>query len=234
PFEPENIEELIRCVPQEGADFGVAWDGDADRVIFLDETGAPVPGDFITALVARYFLKRAPGAGIVYDLRASWAVRDWVIRLGGRPIPERVGHSFIKQTMRAQNGIFGGEVSGHYYFRDHFYADNGYIPLLAILQILSEEKVKLSRLVQELGAYFVSGEINSTVNDVASAIERIRAKYADGKQDFRDGISVEYPDWHFNVRPSANDPLLRLNLEALDAAAMTARTNEVLKVIRQS
>ncbi|HZP83105.1 MAG TPA: phosphomannomutase/phosphoglucomutase [Chthonomonadaceae bacterium] len=233
PFERENIEELIHRVPAEQADFGVAWDGDADRVFFLDERGEPIPGDFVTTLVARHFLKRAPGAGIVYDLRASWAVRDWVERLGGRPIAERVGHSYIKRTMRAENAVFGGEVSGHYYFRDHFYADNGYIPLLSILQMLSEENVPISRLVASLGEYHISGEINSTVQDTQAVIARIQTQYADGRQDFRDGITVEYPDWRFNVRPSANDPVVRLNLEAKTQAQMEAKRDELLALIRQ-
>ncbi len=233
PFERENIEELIQRVPAEGADFGVAWDGDADRVFFLDETGEPVPGDFVTTLVARHFLKRDPGAGIVYDLRASRAVDDWVTRLGGRPIAERVGHSYIKRTMRAENAVFGGEVSGHYYFRDHFYADNGYIPLLSILQMLSEENIKLSELVASLGSYYISGEINSTVKDTQATLERVKTTYADGQQNFRDGITVEYPDWRFNVRPSANDPVVRLNLEAGSQADMEKRRDELLTLIRQ-
>lgn len=233
PFERENIEELIHEVPAQNADFGVAWDGDADRVFFLDEKGNPISGDFVTTLVARYFLKRTPGAGIVYDLRASLAVPDWVTKLGGRPISERVGHSYIKRTMRAENAVFGGEVSGHYYFRDHYYADNGYIPLLAILQMLSEENVPLSELVAGLGQYYISGEINSTVPDTRAVMERLKAKYADGRQDFRDGITVEYPDWRFNVRPSANDPVVRLNLEAGSQDEMEARRDEVLALIRQ-
>jgi phosphomannomutase len=232
PFEPENIALLIEKVKADGADFGVAWDGDADRVFFVDEQGTPVSGDFVTTLVARHFLRRDPGAAIIYDLRASWAVRDWVSRLGGRPIAEKVGHSYIKQTMRAQNAVFGGEVSGHYYFRDNYFADNGYIPLLSILQMLSEQDVTLSTLVAGLGPYFVSGEINSKVTDTAAAIERIKQRYADGAQDFRDGITVEYPDWHFNVRPSANEPLIRLNLEAPSQAEMEQRRDEVLEVIR--
>lgn len=233
PFERENIEEMIHRIPAEKFDFGVAWDGDADRCFFLDEKGEPVPGDFVTTLVARYFLKRYPGAAIVYDLRASWAVRDWVTRLGGKPISERVGHSYIKRTMRAENAVFGGEVSGHYYFRDHYYADNGYIPLLCILQMLSEEGVTLSQLVASLGEYHISGEINSTVPDTKTVIERLKTRYADGAQDFRDGITVEYPDWHFNVRPSANDPVVRLNLEAKSQAAMEAKRDELLALIRQ-
>ena len=182
PFEPENIVQLSERVVAERADFGVAWDGDADRVFFVDEKGAAIAGDFVTTLVARHFLRRDPGAAIVYDLRASWAVRDWVKRLGGRPVAERVGHSFIKRTMRAENAVFGGEVSGHYYFRDHFYADNGYIPLLSILQMLSELDTPLSALVAGLGEYHVTGEINSTVPDTQAAIERVKARYADGRR----------------------------------------------------
>ncbi len=232
PFEPENIELLIEKVISEKADFGVAWDGDADRVFFVDENGAAVAGDFVTTLVARHFLRRDPGAHIVYDLRASWAVKDWVSRLGGIPIAERVGHSYIKRTMRAKNAVFGGEVSGHYYFRDHFYADNGYIPLLSILQMLSEQGVTLSELVASLGSYYVSGEINSTVKSTDAVIDRIKTRYADGTQDFRDGITVEYPDWHFNVRPSANDPLVRLNVEAPSQLEMERRREELLALIR--
>ena len=233
PFERENIEPLVARVLADGADFGVAWDGDADRVFFVDEMGEPVAGDFITTLVARHFLQIQPGANIVYDLRASWAARDWVKKLGGNPIAERVGHSYIKRTMRAENAIFGGEVSGHYYFRDHWYADNGYIPLLSLLTMLSEQNVKLSELVASLGAYFVSGEINSTVPDVQAVIEKIKIKYADGNIDTTDGVTVEYPDWHFNVRPSANDPVIRLNLEAPSQAAMEAKRDELLALIRE-
>ena len=233
PFERENIEPLIERVLAEKADFGVAWDGDADRCFFVDETGQPLAGDFVTTLVARHFLKLSPGANIVYDLRASWAVRDWVTKLGGNPIAERVGHSYIKQTMRAQNAVFGGEVSGHYYFRDHYYADNGYIPLLSILTMLSEEGVTLSTLIAGLGAYYVSGEINSTVPDIHAVLERIKATYADGEIDARDGISVTYPDWHFNVRPSANDPVIRLNLEAQSQADMETKRDALLALIRQ-
>ncbi len=234
PFERENIEEIIHRIPVEGADFGVAWDGDADRCFFLDEKGEPLPGDFVTTLVARHFLKLYPGANIVYDLRASRAVKDWVEKLGGIAIAERVGHSYIKRTMRAQNAVFGGEVSGHYYFRDHYYADNGFIPLLAILQILSEADVKMSELVSSLGNYYISGEINSTVPSTEAVMGRIKTQFSDGEQDFRDGISVEYPDWHFNVRPSANDPVVRLNLEASSQADMERRRDQILALIRQN
>jgi phosphomannomutase len=232
PFELENIEELIHRVPAEGYDFGVAWDGDADRVFFLDEKGNFLPGDFVTTLVARYFLDKHPGAAIVYDIRASWAVKDWVSKLGGRPIADRVGHSFIKRTMRKENAVFGGEVSGHYYFRDHFFADNGYIPLIAMLQMLSAEGIKMSELVESLGDYYLSGEINSTVPDTKVVMERIAAKFSDADINYLDGITVSYPDWHFNVRPSANDPVVRLNLEAKNQADMERRRDEVLGLIR--
>lgn len=232
PFERENIVQLVEEVEKRKADFGVAWDGDADRVFFVDEKGEPVPGDFITTLVARHFLKLYPGASIVYDIRASWAVADWVRKLGGTPISERVGHSYIKRTMRAQNAVFGGEVSGHYYFRDHYYADNGYIPLLSVLQMLSEDSATMSQLVASLGEYHLSGEINSTVRDVQTVLEKIKSRYSDAKQDFRDGITIERPDWRFNVRPSANDPVVRLNLEAKTDADMKLRRDEVLSLIR--
>jgi phosphomannomutase len=232
PFELENIEELIHRVPAEGYDFGVAWDGDADRVFFLDETGRFIPGDFVTTLVARYFLDKYPGAGIVYDIRASWSVRDWVTKLGGTPIVERVGHSYIKRTMRRENAVFGGEVSGHYYFRDHWYADNGYIPFIAMLQMLSAEGCTMSELVASLGDYYLSGEINSTVADTKAVIERIASTYADADLNYLDGITVTYPDWHFNVRPSANDPVVRLNLEAKSQADMEQKRDEVLALIR--
>ena len=233
PFEQENIQQLVEAVKTQGADFGVAWDGDADRVFFTDENGVPISGDVVTTLVARHFLKMHPGSTIVYDLRASWAVRDWVGKLGGRAVSERVGHSFIKQTMRAENGVFGGEVSGHYYFRDHFYADNGYIPVLSMLQMLSEGGMKMSELVASLGNYYISGEINSAVPDTQAVLKRVQETYADGEIDLRDGITVEYPDWHFNVRPSANDPLVRLNLEARSQADMEQKRDELLRLIRQ-
>lgn len=232
PFEHENIQQLVETVKTQGADFGVAWDGDADRVFFTDENGSPISGDVVTTLVARHFLKMHPGSTIIYDLRASWAVRDWVTKLGGRAVSERVGHSFIKRRMRAENGVFGGEVSGHYYFRDHYYADNGYIPLLSILQMLSENGQKMSELVASLGSYYISGEINSTVPDTNAVLERVKRIYADGDIDLRDGITIEYPDWHFNVRPSANDPLVRLNLEARSQADMEQKRDELLALIR--
>lgn len=233
PFEAENIQHLIARVAEGGYDFAAAWDGDADRVVFLDERGSPIAGDFITALVARYFLELHPGSAIVYDLRSSWVVRDWVLRLGGEPVEERVGHSFIKQTMRARNAVFGGEVSGHYYFRDHFYADNGFLPWLAVMRMLSAADSPMSGLIAGLGEYYISGEINSTVPDCDAALKRLGEAYRDAAEiSWKDGISVVYPDWHFNVRPSANDPVVRLNLEARTREEMERRRDEVLALIR--
>jgi phosphomannomutase len=235
-FEPDGNfpnHEVIARIPRDGADFGVAWDGDADRVYFLDENGRFIPGDFVTALVARFFLDRSPGSAIVYDIRSSWAVREWVLRMGGRPIQERVGHSFIKQTMRGENAVFGGEVSGHYYFRDHFYADNGFIPLLVMMKLLTSDECTMSALVSGLGDYHLSGEINSTVSDIDAVMVSIAAKYEDADEiNYMDGITITYQDWHFNVRPSANDPVLRLNLEARSQAQMELRRDEVLNLIR--
>lgn len=235
PFEVENIRELIAKVPKAGVDLAVAWDGDADRVYFLDETGRPIPGDFITTLIARYFLNKEPGGKIIYDLRSSWAVRDWVKKLGGAPIAEKVGHSFIKQTMRRERAIFGGEVSGHYYFRDNYFADNGFIPILVVLTMLSRSGEKLSELVKGLGDYHVSGEINSTVKErPEQIIHRLAERYAEAEEiNYLDGITVNYRDWHFNVRPSANDPVVRLNLEARSAELLAAKREEVLSIIRQ-
>lgn len=230
----ENYEVLIKRIPESGADFGIAWDGDADRVAFFDERGNFIPGDFATALMARYFLQQNPGRAVINDVRSSWVVRDWVQKLGGTLHTQRVGHSFMKHMMRSKDAIFGGEVSGHYYFRDNFYADNGMIPWMVFMMMLSADDVKMSEIVSELGPYFVSGEINSDVPSVEEAIERIERRYSDAKSISRpDGISIEYDDWHFNVRPSANDPVLRLNLEALDRAKMEEKRDEVLGVIRQ-
>lgn len=232
PFEPENIAELSARVPAEGYDLGVAWDGDADRCFFVDGYGRPIPGDLITALLTRYFLQRAPGSVIVYDVRASWAVPEWIARMGGRPVRERVGHSYIKQTMRRENAVFGGEVSGHYYFRDHYYADNGFIPLLAVLDLMAASGKALHELIAELGNYYLSGEINSTVTDPEAVLARLEETFFDAGIDHQDGLSIAYPTWHCNVRVSANDPVLRLNLEARSQAQMEARRDEVLAIIR--
>jgi phosphomannomutase len=236
PLIEENRAHIVERVVAEKADIGIAWDGDADRCFFIDGTGDFVPGDFITALLAEAILRKQPGATIVYDLRASHAVKDIVTSLGGTAIMNRVGHSFIKRTMRERDGVFGGEVTGHYYFRDNYYADNGFIPALMLLELMSAKGQSLADLLEPLKAkYFISGEINTKVAsmDVVNAkLDALAAHYADGTVSHLDGLSVEYPDWHYNVRPSNTEPLLRLNLEATTPKKMEAKRDEVLALIR--
>jgi phosphomannomutase len=234
PLLEENRRFIIDTVRAEGAQLGIAWDGDADRCFFIDDTGEFVPGDFMTALLAASVLEKKPGADILYDVRASRAVPDTVARLGGRALVNRVGHAFFKTRMRDEGGAFGGEVSGHYYFADFYNADSGTLPALLILELLSREGKALSELVADLRSrYFISGEINSEVADPRAKMDEIAARYADGEITTLDGISVDYEDWHFNVRPSNTEPLLRLNLESLVSQAdMERRRDEVLELIR--
>lgn len=236
PLIEENRRDITERVVAERADVGIAWDGDADRCFFITGAGEFVPGDFVTALLAEAFLMKNPGASIIYDLRASFAVKDVVARYGGVALMNRVGHAFIKQRMRETNAIFGGEVTGHYYFRDNFYADNGFIPALLMLELMSKKGQSLHQLIEALKArYFISGEINTKLahmDRVPAKLAEIAAKYADGKQYRLDGLSVEYPDWHFNVRPSNTEPLIRLNLEAATAQRMERKRDEVLALIR--
>jgi phosphomannomutase len=224
----------MKKVLSEGAELGIAWDGDADRCFFIDDTGQFVDGDFLTALLARSVLAKQPGATILYDVRASRAVPDVVHAAGGTALRNRVGHAFFKARMRETGGVFGGEVSGHYYFRDFWNADSGTIPALLVLELLSLDGRTLAELMEEFRSrYFISGEINSTVDDAAAKIEEIEARYSDGEQTHLDGISVDYADWHFNVRPSNTEPLLRLNLESLISQEdMERRRDEVLGLIR--
>jgi phosphomannomutase len=234
PLLPENRAFIIERVRAEGADLGIAWDGDADRCFFIDGDGEFVAGDFLTALLAASVLEKVPGADILYDVRASRAVPDTVARLGGRALVNRVGHAFFKTRMRDEGGEFGGEVSGHYYFKAFYNADSGTIPALLILELLSKQDKTLAELLAEYrSAYFISGEINSEVADPQAKMEEIRARYADAEITELDGISVDYEDWHFNVRPSNTEPLLRLNLESLvSQAEMERRRDEVLGLIR--
>jgi phosphomannomutase len=236
PLIEENRRDSTAAVIAQKADIGIAWDGDADRCFFIDGTGAFASGDFITALLAEAFLIKNPGATIIYDLRASHAVRDMVAKYAGTSLMNRVGHAFFKRRMRETNGIFGGEVTGHYYFRDNFYADNGFIPALLILELMSRKGLTLHELLKPLNEkYFISGEINTklkSMNEVPPRLVAIAAKYADGHQYELDGLSVEYPDWHFNVRPSNTEPLLRLNLEATTPELMAQKRDEVLALIR--
>jgi len=234
PLLPENREFIMREVTRVGADLGIAWDGDADRCFFIDDQGAFVDGDFLTALLAESMLSKHPGATVLYDVRASRAVADVTERGGGRALMNRVGHAFFKTRMREDGATFGGEVSGHYYFQDFYCADSGTIPALLILELLSRRGARMSELLQPLRSrYFISGEINSAVADPQAKIEELASRYHDGRQFRLDGISVDYDDWHFNVRPSNTEPLLRLCLESLRSHEdMERRRDEVLAVIR--
>ena len=234
PLLPENREFIIGEVARQQADLGIAWDGDADRCFFIDETGTFVDGDFLTALLADSVLAKHPGATILYDVRASRAVADTVTRAGGQALMNRVGHAFFKRRMRAEHALFGGEVSGHYYLHDFYCADSGTIPALLILELLSVRGAPMSELLEPYRSrYFISGEINSEVSDPEAKIEELSARYADGRQHLLDGISIDYADWHFNVRPSNTEPLLRLCLESLRSHEdMERRRDEVLAVIR--
>jgi phosphomannomutase len=234
PLVEENRQFIIDKVREEDADLGIAWDGDADRCFFIDAEGVFVEGDFLTALLARQLLEKEPGARIVYDVRASRAVPDTVRELGGTSYINRVGHAFFKQALREHDAAFGGEVSGHYYFRDFWCADSGTIPALLVLELLSTQDRTLSELVGEFRErYFISGEINSEVDDQEGKMKELAERYSDGEASWLDGVSVDYPDWHFNVRPSNTEPLLRLNLESLVSPEdMEAKRDEVLTIIR--
>jgi phosphomannomutase len=234
PLLPENRQFIIDRVLSTGADLGIAWDGDADRCFFIDETGRFVDGDFLTALLAESLLAKTPSQAILYDVRASRAVPDTVTRAGGTPHINRVGHAFFKTRMRKEGSLFGGEVSGHYYFRDFYCADSGTIPALLVLELLSRTGRSMSELLEPYRSrYFISGEINSEVSDQAGKMRELAARYADAEQKQLDGISIDYPDWHFNVRPSNTEPLLRLCLESLVSPEdMERRRDEVLELIR--
>jgi phosphomannomutase len=233
PLVEENRRDVVERVRAEGADLGIAWDGDADRCFFIDDTGAYVPGDFITALLGEAFARQEPGARIVYDVRASRAVPERIRAAGGVPLMNRVGHAFFKKRMRDEDATFGGEVSGHFYFRDNWFVDNGMIPALLMLERLGRERRRLSEIAAPLRErYHISGEVNSPVADVERALTRLEERYHDARIGRLDGISIEYDDWHFNVRPSNTEPLLRLNLEAGSREAMERRRDEVLALIR--
>jgi phosphomannomutase len=233
PLLPENREFIVRRTLEEVADLGVAFDGDADRCFFVDDTGEFVPGDFVTALFAESVLEKEPGAKIIYDVRASRAVPDTIERHGGIALMNRVGHAFIKARMRKEDAAFAGEVSGHYYFRDFSQADSGTVPFLLMLELISKKGRRLSEILAPLrGRYFITGELNTPVPDVALKLQELKERYADGHVSHLDGISVDFDDWHFNVRPSNTEPLLRLNLEATSEELMEQKRDEVLEVIR--
>lgn len=235
PLLPENRQFIMEEVVRRGADLGIAWDGDGDRCFFIDDKGAFVDGDFLTALLAGSMLQKQPRATVLYDVRASRAVADTVSRAGGRALINRVGHAFFKERMRSEHAIFGGEVSGHYYFHDFYCADSGSLPALLMLELVSLEGSTLSQLLEPYRSnYFISGEINSEVSDQQGKLEELSARYSDGEQQRLDGLSVDYDDWHFNVRPSNTEPLLRLCLESVRSREdMERRRDEVLALIRR-
>jgi phosphomannomutase len=234
PLLPENRAFIVEQTTKETADFGVAFDGDADRCFFVDDAGEFVPGDFVTALLAESILEKNPGGKIIYDLRASWAVPETIERAEGIPLINRVGHAYIKHRMREEDALFGGEVSGHYYFRDFYQADSGVIPFLMMLELVSRKGQKLSEILQPFRErYFITGELNTPVSDVDVKLRELEEQFASsGEVSHLDGISVDAEGWHFNVRPSNTEPLLRLNLEARSRELMEEKRDEVLEVIR--
>ncbi|HTF89627.1 MAG TPA: phosphomannomutase/phosphoglucomutase [Planctomycetota bacterium] len=238
PIKEENLEPVRDLVRAKHVELGVSFDGDADRCCFVDETGRTVASDLMTALLASELLARKPSRPVVYDLRSSWVVKEEIKRAGGVPLRDRVGHSFIKATMRNHGAIFGGELSGHFYFADNFVSDSGVIAMVTALNFLSREpRVPLSKRVEGLRRYFSTGEINFHVEDKLAAIAALKSRYADGRQDELDGITVEYGDlksaewWWFNVRASNTEPLLRLNLEASSAPLRDRRRDEVIALL---
>ena len=232
PLKGESLRFLIEKIKKEKADLGIAFDGDADRVFFTTEQGEIIPADFITCLIAKEMLKHHPKEKILYDLRSSWIVKETVEEAGGKASMSRVGHAFIKEQLRKENGIFAGELSGHFYFRDAFYTDSGIIAVIWILNLLSAENKKFSELIKHLKKYYASGEINSEVEDKEGKMKELANLYKDGKISWLDGIRVDFDNWWFNVRPSNTEPLLRLNLEAKSKEFMEKKRDEILRVIR--
>jgi phosphomannomutase len=233
PLLEENREFIVSKTREEGADFGVAFDGDADRCFFVDDTGEFVPGDFVTSLFAESILEREPGGKVIYDVRASWAVPETIERAGGVPLVNRVGHAFIKHRMREEDAVFAGEVSAHYYFRDFSQADSGVVPFLLMLELVSKRRQKLSEILAPFrDRYFITGEINTPVSDVSLKLQELTERFgAEGTVSHLDGVSVDAEDWHMNVRPSNTEPLLRLNLEARTRELMERKRDDVLEVI---
>lgn len=233
PSLPENRAELSALVRSQKADIGILWDADCDRTYFLDERGKYINGDLVTALLAKSLLKKHPGAGVVDDIRGSHAVHDVVTQLGGIVYTERVGHSFIQARMRKEYALFGGEMTGHYYFQQNADAENGFVAALLMLDLMTNEKKPLSQIVSDLGSYVLSDEINAEVSDPKAIFQKLAEHFHDARStDFLDGITLEYPDWHCNVRKSANEPVLRINVEAKTQALMEQKRDEVLSLLR--
>ena len=231
PLVPGNLKQLQQAVKEKHADLGICFDGDADRCMFLDAHARIVPCDLLTALLARAFLKSCPGSAVVYDLRSSWVVREEIEQAGGIPKRERVGHAFMKRAMAENNAVFGGELSGHFYFRDNWYCDSAFLALVAVLNVLAEEGKPIDELIKPLKRYHASGERNFECEDKDERIKQLGEKYRDARVDHLDGITIEYPDWWCNVRKSNTEPLLRLNLEAKTAEALQAKLKEVAPLL---
>jgi phosphomannomutase len=232
PIQPENLKDLIATVIDRGADLGLAFDGDADRVFLVDETGEPVSGSLTAALVARSILAKHRGEKAIYSLTCSRVVPETIREMDGEPIRSRVGHSFIKAVMRETGAIFGGEHSGHYYFRDHYFADCGLLAALHVLEVCSAQGKPLSEILAPLRRYWSSGEINMEVADKEAAMKAVAERYPEERRDWTDGLTVEFDAWWFNLRPSNTEPLLRLNVEAADRSAGEARRDEILAIVR--
>jgi phosphomannomutase len=235
PIEPENMQEIQERVVAEGADFGVAFDGDADRCFIVTEKGETISGDILATLVTKNVLEKEPGAAIVYSAVCSRALPELVRHEGGRPIRTKAGHSIIKPQMRKNNAAFGGEHSGHFYFRDNYFADSGIIAMLTVAELVGRQEEPISKLLEPIDPYVRSGEINSEVDDQQEVVERVEEYYAERDNpeiDHLDGLTVDYGDWWFNLRPSNTEPLLRLNVEAEDRATMQTKRDELLSLIR--
>ena len=231
PLVEKNLADVKAAVKKKKnkADFGVCFDGDADRLMMVDQKGATIGCDLLTALMVPYFLKKQPNSTIVYDLRSSLVVTEEIIKNGGTPRRERVGHAFIKKAMRDSHAIFGGELSGHFYYRDNFYADSGLITFVHVLNIISEARVPISELIKPLRRYYSSGEVNFKVDDKQARMDELARRYRDGQTDYLDGVTVRYKDWWFNCRPSNTEPLLRLNVEAKSKELFSQKLSEITK-----
>jgi phosphomannomutase len=232
PMDDANLKDIKAAIIKEKADFGVAFDGDGDRCIFLDENAQRIPSDLITALLGREIINNEPKATIVYDLRSSWVAREEIDKAGGISLRERVGHAFIKSTMRKHNSPFGGELSGHYYFRENYFADSAMVAFVHFINAVSLFNMRVSEIIKPLQRYFASGELNFKVNDKDAVIKEVSKRFKDGKQDSLDGITIEYPDYWFNIRPSNTEPLLRLNIEARTSAQLDKIKKELVSIIR--
>ena len=231
PLVEKNLTQLRNSVKKHKADAGICFDGDADRLIMVDEKGKTIGCDLLTALMVPYFLKKAAGSAIVYDLRSSWVVREEILKAGGVPRRERVGHAFMKKTLRIARAVFGGELSGHFYYRDNFYADSGLITFVHMINILSASKEPISELIRPLRRYYASGEINFVVDDKEEVTKEIRRKFSQGDTDDLDGITVQFKDWWFNCRSSNTEPLLRLNVEAKTQELLDKQLKEIENIL---